>query len=198
MRLDPSENPSLPPPAAPSYARTADELGEHFGRSTDSLATDPPAAAREMRVAAARLALAAARADDAVRAQLLDCAAELELLADRVEKGAIGRARDLAPAFVRARLGLTRAALVRLVAVWNGRVGVPPEQAEASVSAWLTQLQRAAFALSAQAPEETHTLLSQLQALGDQLAPESESQTADLGPWLAAIASTLDGMDRRL
>ena len=89
------------------------ELAEHFSRASTSARREPAEAAKDLRVAAGRLVLAGMRSTAPGRASLLDCAVDLERLADRIESGGYWQHQNLEAAFSAARAAVTNAQYLR-------------------------------------------------------------------------------------
>ena len=90
------------------------ELAEHFSRASASARREPAEAAKDLRVAAGRLVLAGVRSTTPGRASLLDCAADLERLADRIESGGVWQHEYLEEAFSAARAAVANAQYLQL------------------------------------------------------------------------------------
>jgi hypothetical protein len=172
--------------------RPMDELSEHFRIARGSVRRRRDVAARELRVAAARLSLAAGRAQEPAREPLLGCARDLERTAQAIEAGRLPSQRALDDLFLQARLAQVRSDYLNLALAYRALYQTDPLDAARGFRRAIRRVAGSVNWLGYELGVPADPLLGEVEALAEQLEVQEASDAAELQERIDALGRALD------
>lgn len=184
-------------PGAPTApAAVSEESQLHFGRAVEAFARkDYKTTATEIRKATGYMRVEATRVTGNARQELNSSVAELDKLADSVEKGAVKDEKSMEMDFARANHALALAHRAEAAESWTRK---EYNKAGYELKAAARDLENAAGWAGADAKAGASRVVADTEALGDKLATGATWTSDEVGRGFDALGHALDELGHKI
>ena len=174
----------------------AQEPQRHFAGAVEAYAQkNYKAAAGEIRAATGELRREAGRASGDARQALDGSVAELDKLADSVDKGALGAEQSMQPDFARAEQALALAHRAKAAEAWSHK---RYKQAGTELKAAAGKLESAAAWTGGEAKAGAAAAVSDAREIGDKLASGAKWSRGEVATGMKKLGGAIDALGREL